>query len=427
MDIIRKGGKYMQKGKYGLTTKVLMALVIGIIVGILVYSLPSGTLKDTILVDGIFLFLGQVFLRGIMMLVVPLVFISLVNGAANMGDITKLGRIGSKTILFYMTTTAIAIVIALTLGVLLKPGIGLDMGAVEAVDVAARDTVPLVQIFYEMIPNNIVGAMAAGSMLQIIVFALITGVGISLLGEKGKYLSTLFENLNDLIMKLVEIIMIFAPIGVFGLIARTFSTVGYSAMIPLMKYIGTVYIGLLIHATVVYGSMFKIFAGLSLRKFYKKFLPAMSVAFSTASSGATIPVTLEITERDMGISKEVSAFTIPLGATINMDGTAIMQGVASLFVAQVYGIEMTFAMMLTIVLTATLASIGTAGVPGAGAIMLTLVLQSVGLPLEGIGLIMGIDRLVDMARTAINVTGDAVCTTIIAKSEGALNEEIFNS
>ena len=417
----------MKKGKYGLTTKVLIALVIGIIVGILVYSMPSGTLKDTVLVDGIFLFLGQVFLRGIMMLVVPLVFISLVNGAANMGDVTKLGRIGSKTILFYMTTTAIAIVIALTLGVLLKPGIGLDMGAVEAVDVAARETVPLVQIFYEMIPNNIVGAMASGNMLQIIVFALITGIGISLLGEKGAYLSNLFEKLNDLIMKLVEIVMIFAPIGVFGLIARTFSTVGYSAMIPLMKYIGTVYIGLLIHATVVYGSMFKIFAGLSLRKFYKKFLPAMSVAFSTASSGATIPVTLEITERDMGISKEVSAFTIPLGATLNMDGTAIMQGVASLFVAQVYGIEMTFAMMLTIVLTATLASIGTAGVPGAGAIMLTLVLQSVGLPLEGIGLIMGIDRLVDMARTAINVTGDAVCTTIIAKSEGALNEEIFNS
>ncbi|MCR3956402.1 MAG: dicarboxylate/amino acid:cation symporter [Gudongella sp.] len=413
----------MKKGKYGLTTKVLFALVIGIIVGILVYSMPSGTFKDTILVDGIFLFLGQVFLRGIMMLVVPLVFISLVNGAANMGDVTKLGRIGSKTIMFYLTTTAIAIVIALTLGVVLKPGIGLDMGAVEAVEVTARETVPLVQIFYEMIPNNIVGAMASGSMLQIIVFALLTGVGISLLGEKGQYLSTLFEKLNDLIMKLVEIVMIFAPIGVFGLIARTFSTVGYSAMIPLMKYIGTVYIGLLIHATVVYGSMFKIFAGLSLRKFYKKFLPAMSVAFSTASSGATI----EITERDMGISKEVSSFTIPLGATINMDGTAIMQGVASLFVAQVYGIEMTFAMMLTIVLTATLASIGTAGVPGAGAIMLTLVLQSVGLPLEGIGLIMGIDRLVDMARTAINVTGDAVCTTIIAKSEGALNEEIFNS
>ncbi|WP_409227612.1 dicarboxylate/amino acid:cation symporter [Gudongella sp. SC589] len=417
----------MQKGKYGLTTKVLMALVAGIIVGILVYSMPSGTLKDTVLVDGIFLFLGQVFLRGIMMLVVPLVFISLVNGAANMGDVTKLGRIGSKTILFYMTTTAIAIVIALTLGVFLKPGIGLDMGAVEAVEVTARETVPLVQIFYEMIPNNIVGAMAAGSMLQIIVFALLTGVGISLLGEKGEYLSTLFEKLNDLIMKLVEIIMIFAPIGVFGLIARTFSTVGYSAMIPLMKYIGTVYIGLLIHATVVYGSMFKIFAGLSLRKFYKKFLPAMSVAFSTASSGATIPVTLEITERDMGVSKEVSSFTVPLGATINMDGTAIMQGVASLFVAQVYGIEMTLPMMLTIVLTATLASIGTAGVPGAGAIMLTMVLQSVGLPLEGIGLIMGIDRLVDMARTAINVTGDAVCTTIIAKSEGGLNEEIFNS
>ncbi|WP_422486111.1 dicarboxylate/amino acid:cation symporter [Gudongella sp. DL1XJH-153] len=417
----------MKKGKYGLTTKVLMALVIGIITGILVYNMPSGTLKDTVLVDGLFLFLGQVFLRAIMMLVVPLVFISLVNGAANMGDVTKLGRVGSKTVLFYLTTTAIAIVIALTLGVLLKPGIGLDMGAVEAVEVTMRDKVPLVQTFYEMIPNNIVGAMASGSMLQIIVFALLTGVSLSLLGEKGAYLANLFERLNDLIMKLVEIVMIFAPIGVFGLIARTFSTVGYSAMIPLMKYIGTVYIGLLIHATVVYGSMFKIFSGLSLRTFYKKFLPAMSVAFSTASSGATIPVTLEITERDLGVSKEISSFTVPLGATINMDGTAIMQGVASLFVAQVYGIEMTLAMMLTIVLTATLASIGTAGVPGAGAIMLTMVLQSVGLPLEGIGLIMGIDRLVDMARTAINVTGDAVCTTIIAKSEGGLNEDVFNS
>ncbi|MGM0396917.1 MAG: dicarboxylate/amino acid:cation symporter [Bacillota bacterium] len=417
----------MKKGKYGLTTKVLIALVVGIITGIIVYNMPSGFIKDTVLVDGLFLFLGQVFLRAIKMLVVPLVFISLVNGAANMGDVAKLGRVGSKTILFYLTTTAIAIVIALTLGVLLKPGIGLDMGAVEAVEVTLSDKVPLVQTFYEMIPDNVVGAMAAGSMLQVIVFALLTGVGLSLLGEKGSYLINLFEKLNDLIMKLVELVMILAPIGVFGLIARTFSTVGYSAMIPLMKYVGVVYLGLLIHATVVYGSMFKIFAGLSLRKFYKKFFPAMSVAFSTASSGATIPVTLEIVERDMGVSKEISSFTVPLGATINMDGTAIMQGVASLFVAQVYGIEMTIPMMLTVVLTATLASIGTAGVPGAGAIMLTMVLQSVGLPLEGIGLIMGIDRLVDMARTAINVTGDAVCTTVIAKSEGALNEDIFNA
>lgn len=417
----------MKKSKLGLTTKVLIALVVGIVVGIIVYSMPSGTLKEAILIDGVFLFLGQVFLRSIMMLVVPLVFISLVNGAANMGDVNKLGRVGSKTVLFYMTTTAIAIIIALSLGFLLQPGIGLDMAAVETVEVTVKEKVPLVQTLYEMIPNNVVGAMAAGSMLQIIVFAILTGIGLSLLGDKGHYLVTLFENLNILIMKLVELVMILAPIGVFGLIARTFSTVGYSAMVPLMKYIGIVYIGLIIHAVVVYGSMFKIFSGLSLRTFYKKFFPVMSVAFSTASSGATIPVNLEITEKRLGVSREISSFTIPLGATINMDGTAIMQGVASLFVAQVYGIEMTLPMMLTIVLTATLASIGTAGVPGAGAIMLTMVLQSVGLPLEGIGLIMGVDRLVDMGRTAINVTGDAVCTTIIAKSEGALNKEIFNA
>ncbi len=417
----------MKQGKMSLTTKVLIALGIGLVTGILVHNLPAGTLKDTILINGIFQFLGQVFLRGIMMLVVPLVFISLVNGAANMGDVKKLSRVGSKTIIFYMSTTAVAIIISLILGVVLKPGVGLDMGAIQTVETTINQKAPLVQILYEMVPNNIVSAMANGSMLQIIVFALLTGVGLSLLGEKGEYLTNLFQKLNDLIMKLVEIVMLFAPIGVFGLIAKTFATVGYSALIPLMKYVGIVYLGLLIHATVIYGSLFKVFAGLSLRKFYKKFSPAMFVAFSTASSNATIPFSLDICEKELGISKEISSFTIPLGATINMDGTAIMQGVASLFIAQAYGIEMTLPMMLTIILTATLASIGTAGVPGAGAIMLSMVLQSVGLPLEGLGLIMGIDRLVDMGRTSINVTGDAVCTSIIAKSENAMDLEVFNS
>lgn len=417
----------MKTGKTNLTTRVLIALVIGLVTGILVFNLPAGTLKDTILINGIFQFLGQVFLRGIMMLVVPLVFVSLVNGAANMGDVKKLGRVGSKTILFYMTTTAVAIIIALFLGTVLKPGVGLDLGAIQSVEMTINPKSPLVQILYEMVPNNIVGAMAAGSMLQIIVFALFTGVGLSLLGEKGEYLVNFFQKLNELIMKLVELVMIFAPIGVFGLIAKTFATVGYSAMIPLMKYIGIVYLGLLIHATVVYGSLFKVFANLSLRKFYKKFSPAMFVAFSTASSNATIPFSLDICEKELGISRDISSFTIPLGATINMDGTAIMQGVASLFIAQAYGIEMTLSMMLTIVLTATLASIGTAGVPGAGAIMLSMVLSSVGLPLEGLGLIMGIDRLVDMGRTSINVTGDAVCTSIIAKMENAMDLDVFNS
>lgn len=418
----------MLKKKMGLTSKILIALALGIVTGILVYNLPAGTFKDAILIDGIFQLVGQIFLRAIMMIVVPLVFISLVNGAASMGDIKKLGRIGGKTVGFYLITTAIAIVISLSIGLLINPGIGLDMGSIEAVETAARDKVPLVQILFEMVPRNPIQAMSEGNMLQIIIFAIFTGTGLSLIGEKGKGLLKLFEDLNELVMKLVSIVMLFAPIGVFGLIAKTFATVGYSALIPLSKYIIAVYIGLLIHATVVYGSMFKIFTkGLSVVTFYKKFLPAMSVAFSTASSGATIPVSLDIAENRLGVSKEISSFTIPLGATINMDGTAIMQGVATIFVAQVYNVPITFSLLLTVVLTATLASIGTAGVPGAGALMLAMVLQAVGLPLEGIGLIMGVDRLVDMARTAINVTGDAVCTTIIAQSEGGLDEEIFSS
>ena len=413
--------------KLGLSAKVLIALALGIVTGIIVYTLPKGVFRDTVLINGLFQLVGQIFLRSIMMLVVPLVFVSLVTGAASMGDIKKLGRIGAKTLVFYLGTTAVAIVIALVLGSVFKPGLGLNMAAIEVVEVTAGVKTPIVQILYEMIPRNPIQAMAEGNMLQIIVFALLSGVGLSLLGEKGKYLINLFENLNELIMKLVSIVMLFAPIGVFGLIAKTFATVGYAGLIPLAKYILVVYLGLIIHASVVYGGLLKAFTGLSIKTFYRKCFPAMSVAFSTASNRATLPVSFDIADNRLGISKEIAAFTIPLGATINMDGTAIMQGVATLFVAQVYGIPMTLGMMLTVVLTATLASIGTAGVPGAGAIMLTLVLQSIGLPLEGIGLIMGVDRLVDMARTAINVTGDAVCTTIIAKQEGELNIDIFNS
>lgn len=417
----------MAKKKMSITTKVLIGLLIGLITGIIVYNLPSGVFKDKILINGIFQLLGQVFLRGIMMLVVPLVFVSLVNGTASIGDVKKLGRVGAKTIAFYLVTTAVAIILALILGYFFKPGVGIDLSAVEVVEPTINERTSVVQILYEMVPTNPISAMANGSMLQIIVFAIITGVGISLLGPKAEFVQKLFVSLNDLIMKLVEIVMLFAPIGVFGLVAKTFATVGYRLMIPLMKYIILVYVGLIIHAVVVYGTLLKRFAKLSPIKFFKKFLPAMSVAFSTASSNATVPVSLEIMEKKIGVSKNIASFTIPLGATINMDGTAIMQGIAVFFVAQVYGYEMTFGMMLTVILTATLASIGTAGVPGAGTIMLSMVLQSVGLPLEGIGLLMGIDRLVDMGRTTMNVTGDAVCTTVIARQEGELNIELAES
>lgn len=410
-----------------LTTKVLVGLILGLITGLIVFQLPSGVLKDTILINGIFQLVGQVFLRGIMMLVVPLVFISLVNGASGMGDIKKLGRVGVKTVAFYLTTTAVAIIIALVLGYLLKPGVGLDMSAIQIVEPTISSKVPLIQILYEMVPRNPIAAMADGNMLQIIVFALITGIGLSLLGDKAEFLQNLFTSLNDLVMKLVEIVMLFAPIGVYGLISKTFATVGYAAIVPMLKYILTVYLGLIIHMFFVYGGLLKGLTNLSPIKFYKKFLPAMSVAFSTASSNATVPVSLELCEKELGISKNIASFTIPLGATINMDGTAIMQGIAVFFIAQVYGYELTLGMMLTVILTATLASIGTAGVPGAGTLMLSLVLQSIGLPLEGIGLIIGIDRLVDMGRTVTNITGDAVCTAVIAKQEGEIDMEMAKS
>lgn len=417
----------MSNKRRGLTTKIFIGLLIGLVVGIIVYRLPAGTFKDDILIDGIFQLLGQVFLRGIMMMVVPLVFISLVNGTASMGDVKKLGRVGARTILFYLVTTAFAVSLALVLGYLIKPGIGLDLGAIEQVETTVNAKTSLVQILYEMVPRNPISAMAEGNMLQIIVFAIITGIGLSVLGDKVKIIIQIFEQLNELVMKMVGFVMLFAPIGVFGLIARTFATVGYAALIPLLKYIIAVYIGLIIHAGLVYSGMLKGLTGLSPRKFYKKFFPAMSVAFSTASSNATVPINLDINEKQLGVSRNIASFTIPLGATINMDGTAIMQGVATFFIAQVYNVPLSIGAILTVVLTATLASIGTAGVPGAGAIMLSMVLQSIGLPIEGIGLIMGIDRLVDMGRTTVNITGDAVCTVIIAKKEGELDEEVFNS
>ncbi|HSH35326.1 dicarboxylate/amino acid:cation symporter [Schnuerera sp.] len=417
----------MSKKSRGLTTKIFIGLLVGLIVGIVVYQLPDGTFKNNILIDGIFQLLGQVFLRGIMMMVVPLVFISLVNGASSMGDVKKLGRVGARTILFYLVTTAFAVTLALALGYLIKPGTGLDLGTIEQVETTVSSKTPLVQILYEMVPRNPIAAMGEGNMLQIIVFAIITGIGLSTLGEKVKIVVQIFEQLNELIIKMVGFVMLFAPIGVFGLIARTFATVGYAALVPLLKYIIAVYIGLILHAGLIYSGMLKGLTGLSPKIFFKKIFPAMSVAFSTASSGATVPINLDINEKEFGVSRNIASFTIPLGATINMDGTAIMQGVATFFIAQVYNVPLSIGAILTVVLTATLASIGTAGVPGAGTIMLSMVLQSIGLPIEGIGLIMGIDRLVDMGRTAVNITGDAACTVIIAKKEGELKEEIFNS
>lgn len=410
-----------------LTTKILIGLIAGLITGLLLFYLKGIDFVDKILIGFVFELIGGVFINSIKMMVVPLVFISLTVGAASIGDVKKLGRIGTKTLAFYLFTTAIAISIAIGLAIVVNPGAGLELGKLVTTDVNVKEGKAFVDVLIDMVPKNPIKAMTEGNMLQIIVFAILTGTGLTILGDKAKKVTDLFEELNVLILKLVEIIMKLAPYGVFALVAKTFATLGYEAMGPLLRYMLTVLGALVIHAIVTYQGMLYGFTKLSPIQFFKNFGPAMSVAFSTASSSSTLPITIDTCEKRLGVSKNVASFTLPLGATINMDGTAIMQGVATIFIAQVYGIHLGISDILTVILTATLASVGTAGVPGVGLIMLSMVLLQVGLPVEGIALIMGIDRILDMCRTAINITGDAACTVIIAKSEGELNEEVFNA
>lgn len=405
--------------KLGLTSRILIGLFLGMLFGVILSKMPGSYIKDTVLLGGIINVIGNGFTKAIKMMVVPLVFVSLVCGVSAMEDIKKLGRIGFKTMGFYLMTTAIAICISLALGVLLKPGAGLDLGTVASQSTTIAKNQSLSEIILNMIPSNPIEAFAKGEMLQIIFFAMLTGVSISLVGEKAKSLKKLFECANEVCMKMVSVIMMFAPFGVFALITNTFSTVGADAIGSLVKYILVVLLGLLLHVVVVYGGSLKVFTKVSFIGFVRKFSKVAAVTFSTASSNASVPVSLELME-EMGVSKSIRSFTIPMGATINMDGTAIMQGVAALFIAQVYGVHLGINDMLTIVLTATLASVGTAGVPGVGMIMLSMVLQSVGLPLEGIGLIMGVERIIDMFRTTVNVMGDNTCTLVVASSEKEL-------
>jgi Na+/H+-dicarboxylate symporter len=284
---------------------------------------------------------------------------------------------------------------------------------------------PLADVLVDIFPSNPVKAMAEGKMLQIIVFALLFGYAISHAGEPGRRIASFFRDMESVVMKMVEVLMELAPYGVFALLAKLFSTMGIGAIVDLAAYFFTVLAVLLFHALVVYSLMLKGFAGLSPRILITKMRPVWAFAFSTASSGATLPVTLRTVERRMGVHNSVAGFTVPLGATINMDGTAIMQGVATVFIAQVYGVDLSITAFITVILTATLASVGTAAVPGVGLITLALVLEQAGLPVEGIALIIGVDRLLDMVRTAVNVTGDATVSVIVAKSENQFDEQVF--
>lgn len=417
------------KKKLGLTTKIFIALITGAIFGIILhYLIPASSVKDDIIVGGVLHVIGQGFIRLMKMLVVPLVFCSIICGSMSIGDTKKLGTVGVRTLIFYLCTTALAVTVALTIGNIIDPGKGLDMTQVQAnaADVAEMEATSLTDTLLNIIPDNPIGSLANGNMLQIILFALIVGIILAKLGERTETVGNFFSQFNDIMMEMTMMVMSLAPIGVFCLISKTFAGIGFSAFLPLAKYMLGVIIALLIQCFVVYLGLLKIFTGLSPFKFIKNFFPVMAFAFSTATSNATIPMSIDTLAKKMGVSKRISSFTIPLGATINMDGTAIMQGVAVVFAAQAFGINLSITDYITVIGTATLASIGTAGVPSVGLVTLTMVFNSVGLPVEAIGLIMGIDRILDMSRTAVNITGDAVCTTIVAHQNKALDREVFN-
>lgn len=411
------------KKKWGITSKIFLGLILGIILGLILYSFRDNKIVSDFLVGTLFYTVGKIFINLIKMLVVPFVFVSLTVGSASVGDIKKLGRIGTKTLGFYLVTTAIAVSLALGISLIVNPGIGFNLPS-EA-SFTATEAPKLAEIIIGIIPTNPFGALANGKMLQIIFTAILLGIGITIINEKGKVVREGFESLNEIMLKLLTLIMELAPYGVFALVTKTFATLGYSAMKPIAIYMLCVISGLIIHALFTYQIMLVGFTKLSPIRFLKNIAPIIMVAFSTASSSATLPLTMETSREKLGVSNSVASFTLPLGATINMDGTAIMQGVATVFLAQAYGIELSATALLTVILTATLASIGTAGIPGSGLIMLSMVLTQAGIPVEGIAIIMGIDRLLDMCRTAINIVGDTVCTVIIAKQEGEFNQEIF--
>jgi proton glutamate symport protein len=390
-----------------LWVKILIGFALGAVVGLIVG--PSIAVVKP---------LGDLFIRLIKMLIVPMVFCSLVVGASSIGDLRKLGRVGGKTIIYFLATTAIAITLAIIFAIIFNPAGGYVLKEVGTYEAKAMPKVA--DVILNMVPTNPISAMATDNMLKIIVFALFVGISISLIGEKGKPALDFFDSVAEIMYRIVGMVMNFAPIGVFALIAWVVGTAGAEVLLPLARVIFVVYFVNILHAVVVYSGAVRIFAGMSPVQFFKGFFEATMVAFSTCSSSATLPISMRLAQENLGVPKEIASFVQPLGATINMDGTAIYQGVCAVFIANVFGITLGFPQYIMIIIAATLASIGTAGVPGAGMIMLSLVLETVGLPLEGILLVAGIDRILDMIRTSMNVTGDAAGAVVIAASEGEL-------
>jgi len=410
--------------KLDLSAKIFIAMILGAIAGIVLNMAGSPDWSQIWLIDGIFKVIGQIFISLLKMLVVPLVFVSLVCGSSSLSDPKMLGRVGGKTIGLYLITTAVAVSLALGAAIIFQPGVGVH--AVAKVETQIAEATPFTQVLIDMVPTNPVAAMADGQMLPIILFAVLLGISITLSKKAGERVSNWFNDMNAVIMKLVTLVMEVAPYGVFSLITILAATSSPSDVMALGKYVGLVFAVLFIQALIVYLTILTLLGRLNPIIFLSKLRAAMLFAFTTASSNATIPVTLETVEKKVGVSNKVASFTVPLGATINMDGTAIMQGIATGFIAQFYGIDLSMSQYLMVVVMVILASIGTAGVPSVGLVVLAGVLDQVGLPAEGIALILGVDRLLDMTRTVVNITGDSMVTTIVAKSEGELDLDVFN-
>jgi len=410
-----------------LTVKVLIGMGLGIVVGLIINLSglhEPGSVLDTWLVEGLFRVVGKMFVNALKMLVVPLVLFSLISGVCGIGNLRQLGRVGTKSFGLYMLTTAVAIASALFIAGMVAPGAGMEVHTTE--EFSASVAPPLSQVLIDIVPGNPVKALASGEMLQVIFFAILLGVSILMAGEKARGVAEGVEKLNEVMMKMVDIVMAAAPYAVFCLIAYSVAGLGLQLLGELLSYVLVLVGVLLLHLFVTLMLVLKTFSKLSPVTFLRKMRNVQVFAFSTASSNATIPVTLRTVTERLGAGNAVASFTVPFGATINMDGTAIMQGVATVFIANVYSIPLGIGEYLTVILMAVLASIGTAGVPGVGLIMLSMVFTQVGLPVEGIGLILGVDRLLDMVRTAVNVCGDAAVTCIVAKGEGQFDETVFN-
>lgn len=415
-----------------LTHKILLAMILGLGVGVAlnisIGAEPSttglGQWLQVFVINGLFDTGGQIFVASLKLLVVPMVFVSLVCGAASLGGHSRMGVMAGKTLSLYVITTALAIALAMLVANLINPGAGIDLGAAK--DYAAPPAPSLKDTLIGIFPTNPVKAMAEGNMLQVIVFALLFGTALARTGgDISTNLRNFFEHLNEVILKMVMMLMQLAPYGVFCLLAKLFSALGYEAILQLGEYFFTVLFVLLLHAFGVYGFILKSLTGLPPKIFFRKMWKVAVFGFSTSSSNATLPINLRTVEHDLGVHNQIASFSIPLGATINMDGTAIMQGVATVFIAEAFGVDIGLSGYLLVILTATLASVGTAGVPGVGLVTLAMVLQQVNLPVEGIALIIGVDRLLDMVRTAVNLTGDAMVAVIVAKSEGKLDTDIY--